>query len=295
VLHPARGWVATANNRQWPGDSRHHGGRVHDSGFRAFRIEELLGKSAEHSVSSFARIQCDVQAVDARFLLPELLGVLAQLETAAVPKPREWRAIKLLREWDYQATLSCQACPIFRRWLQRIEEDLGLNAPALHRTIALGTAVGQGPETRMKIVEAFQAALDDLKITPSEKELERFPTWEKLHYIRFRHLSSRVELGPRGQISTSGDAESVNPGSMDWTEDRRFEQTAGASQRVIVEMSQPPQIYAVLSGPNSGRASSLEKALEDKDSPWQPWRDCKIEKRLFPIDWSSVEAQEVSF
>ena len=42
LLNPPRGYIATANNSQWPQDAQFSLGRAQTQSFRAFRIEELI-------------------------------------------------------------------------------------------------------------------------------------------------------------------------------------------------------------------------------------------------------------
>jgi len=79
VINPIRGYIATANNRQWPMGAPFHAGRAHQLGFRAFRIEELLTARPQHDISSFQDLQCDVQATDARFLVTPLVKAIEPL------------------------------------------------------------------------------------------------------------------------------------------------------------------------------------------------------------------------
>jgi acyl-homoserine lactone acylase PvdQ len=285
LFNPSRGYLATANNRQWGGDSLFHVGRAHDIGFRAFRIEEMLTKASEHSPASLARIQCDLQAVDARFLLPELLGALIGLQETKGVKPREWRAIRYLREWNYETSLDCRACAVYRRWMQRIEADLGLTAAALYRSLKLEG----GPALRGSLIKAFSDALNDLKII----DPERIPAWGDVHRALFRHLSGEESLAPLDALPTPGDERTVNPGSLVWNPEGWFEHTAGASERMIFEMSQPPQVFGVLAGPNRGHAA--EARLGSNGSPWLSWRDCRQERLDYPLDWSRVGAADVKF
>lgn len=73
LLEPARGWIATANQAHSAGDGF---AGAQSQWFGAFRIEELLKSTKRADFESMKRIQCDVQAVDARFLLPRLLELL---------------------------------------------------------------------------------------------------------------------------------------------------------------------------------------------------------------------------
>src|SRR5690606_23020017 len=82
LLSPRRGWLATANNRHWPAGAGLIAGRGYSDGFRATRIEELINGTRKHDLASMRKIQCDVQAVDARYLLPDLLGALGNAKSA---------------------------------------------------------------------------------------------------------------------------------------------------------------------------------------------------------------------
>jgi penicillin amidase len=76
LFAPKRGFIVTANARQWPSDSHFHGGRAYAQAFRAQRIEELLSAQPHHDQSSLQKIQCDVFAQDAKLFLPVLLDAL---------------------------------------------------------------------------------------------------------------------------------------------------------------------------------------------------------------------------
>jgi hypothetical protein len=91
-------------------------------------------------------------------------------------------------------------------------------------------------------------------------------------------------------MPTPGDDHSVNPGTASW-EDGRFMHTAGASQRLVVEMTSPPTVYSVLAGP--------ERDVEHRDlgltgSVWDRWNHCDLEKRSFPVDWSKVQTAQAT-
>ncbi|MEK6579088.1 MAG: penicillin acylase family protein [Bdellovibrionota bacterium] len=154
VMNPPRGYVATANNLQWPSDGKYFIGRAQSTGFRALRIEELILKTPKHDLNTLKAIQCDVQAVDARFFVPRLL--------ASVVKPNiklsQWqqKAVTLLSKWDFNAGADCEACPIYRRWMENLLE--GMNENALFRLL------GSGGEMEKIALAGLTLSLKDLGV-----------------------------------------------------------------------------------------------------------------------------------
>lgn len=71
-VDPARGWIATANQRITPPGYRHH--LTHDwtLPYRQHRIEQRLAEKAKHSLDDLGAIQADVKSLAAAKLLPWL-------------------------------------------------------------------------------------------------------------------------------------------------------------------------------------------------------------------------------
>lgn len=282
VLNPNRGWIATANSRQWPSNSKFSPGRAQAQGFRQFRIEELLTQNHPHDFQSLSRVQCDTQAVDARFILPLLL------KTVSIT-PELSPAAELLKNWNFQTNLECVACALFRRWMDRIRADSGLNLPAIYR-ILHSSDHELYSSLKTTIQNTLSLAQSDVrKNNPSSTQFE-FPKWGEIHGCLFPHLGDREFFNDLG-ISTPGDEESVNPGNSEWNQGY-FRQTSGASQRLIVELTDPPTIYSIL----PGSIQDIEKRdFEKPNSPWRKWVACEYEKRIFPVDWSQVSLQKISW
>lgn len=275
LMRPARGFISTANNRQWPKESAFHGGRGYSLGFRAFRIEELIQAQSKHDFDSQKGIQCDVQVTDARFFLPVLL--------MHAPKDMPELIGQLLRSWDMRATHECKACAVFRRWIEKLQEKQGFTIGALYRWLKTADTADIDPV----VAEAFRGMQKDLKI---ELPMAEMPTWGKLHRQEFRHLSELPGLVPHESMPSQGDEFTVNPGSGDWVGDH-WDHDHGASARVIVEMTSPPTIHGVLAGTDGG----TEHFLTDPNSPWQRWERCEYQQRIFPLNWSEVVSETIRF
>ena len=292
VLDPARGYVVTANNAQWPGDAKFAAGRAFSPSFRAFRIEELLQKVPKHDLESQRHIQCDEEAEDARFLLPLMLKSLEQSARPEVAQPLVHEAVAMLRVWDRRVGMECRACGIFRAWVQewlwRTDRSEEID---LYRALATQSTAAPVVEARKlaqrELGPSLMAAIGALK----RRERGSFPTWGEIHKISFAHFSGDENFR-KDPLPSPGDTYTVSPGTMTW--DRQTAegvQTAGPSQRLLIELSDPPQIYAQV----AGSQGDIEKPkLNDPTGPWMKWNRCEVEKRLFPLDWSRVSAVKIS-
>jgi penicillin amidase len=259
VINPSRGWIATANQLQWGADGVNSVGSNHTESFRGFRIEELLraGFRERHTVESFQRIQCDRQAVDARFLVPVLLAGIPRTSTT-----------ERLAAWNFDTGLDCSECALFRLWMKELGDPQWTYARAQEGSPAFWK------EAESALMRAEQKLSSRLG-TPWVK-------WGEVHRAGFlitealRPFTLRVAEA----LPTFGDDHTVSPGSSDWVESDDgavFSHHSGASQRMVVEMSRPPRVYWSLPGANRPSASPLEK--EKAGSPdRQAWAACQLKE-----------------
>ncbi len=262
LVNPARGWVVTANHAQWGGDARFSVGTAQTQSFRGYRIEELLtdglsrGRSRVlHDVESFRKIQCDVQAVDARFLIPRLLKNV-EAGSPGVSIPRE--GLQTLRDWNFEAGRDCKACALFRLWMNELGEPEWLNAK-------LDSLEAAPRSADQEILDALVTAYNQLLSLG-----EPFRAWGERHFAPFPGTSVPRPLtraSDREWVSTPGDEHSVNPGSADFDGSTGvWRQHSGASQRMVVEMSTPPRIFISMAGTND----------ETARPNFEAWRDCRL-------------------
>jgi hypothetical protein len=261
---PSRGFIASANNIALPSTTPWDGGRGYRSGLRAFRIEELLQKERAHSLDTLRAIQCDVQVIDQRFLLPLLIKHVEQTASrGSIP-----RLISDLRIWDGNATPGCTVCGLYRRWVDLLRERLQVNLVALYRLLALQNTPIHLNEI---IAETLQAAFDQTRAQP----------WSILHIAPFPHISNERQLLDHSPVPSPGDAESVNLGRGEWR-GTAYEHTEGPSQRMIIEMARTPKIWLGFAGRNLYALSDTQANPID----WQSWAQCEIAPVAFPFDWS---------
>ncbi len=286
VLQPTRGYVMTANNEQWPKDALFRDGRAQSPSFRAFRIEELLNQTQKHDRESVKNIQCDQQVIDARFILPSLLkGLEAAATRHGGFEPRDLKVFDTLKQWDFNANEACRACGVWTFWVDLLMKETVLNREALYRVLNKDSL----SEAFLNSVwSTFHTALDSLKVGPQGE----LAAWGEIHVNPFTHFSGDPAFSVP-PIPTGGGSNSVNPGTSKWDPAQgKFVHVTGASQRLIVELSNPPIVQMDLAGSNR----DIEKPdLSDPNGPWMKWRRCEVEQKMFPMDWKQVQAQSVIF
>jgi penicillin amidase len=240
VMKPKRHYVYTANNRHWPSDAAFYGGRGYANSFRAHRIDELLKHNDKHDIESFKAIQCDNQVTDAHYFVPKLMKYLDA-------KPFEG--------WDEKATDDSKFLPIYRRLMDLLMEKWDVNEYALFRLLD-----DLNGKQRAEIKEVFKVARQEVGGR----------TWGEIHRLGFFHLSKTRRWTFSPEIAGVGDNHTVNPGTSKWNIDRTlYEQTNGASMRMIIEMRERPRIYLTLPGLNRNYTET------PANSPWMNWKNCQ--------------------
>lgn len=237
VLKPERQYAYSANNRHWPSDAKFYGGRGYSQSFRAFRIDQLL--RGEHDVESFKNLQCDRQVIDARFFLPKLVQHVKMPE---------------LENWNMVAEESSKVLPVYRRFMDLIFEKWSVNEYALYKMLDRLSEV-----QKKELNEFYSLAKDEVKGR----------TWGKILRVKFSHMSKNADWKFSEEVAGFADTHSVDPGTAKWNEDLKiYEQSSGASMRMIVELAEEPRIWLALPGLNR---------LYDKKpdvSPWLNWKNC---------------------
>jgi len=121
VTDPGSGHLVTANNRIAGDEFPHHITSEWLDGFRARRIEELLGKRDRHDLADFERMQTDVLSLPGL----EVAGRLSRLSPAA---EREAAAIDRLRLWDGRMSPDSVAASVYQAFLLRLARDVARRA-----------------------------------------------------------------------------------------------------------------------------------------------------------------------
>ena len=246
VFDPPRGFVVTANNRvvsarypypitmDWP------------EPYRAARITERIEKASPLGLEEVASIQLDRVSLQARELLPLLLGTRAS-GTAAT------RALERLKDWNLEFSPGSPEAAIYAAWYAKLSEmplDELKDVPAgnvrsrfLINALASGSAWCDDLRTPARESCAdFQASSLSRAVGLLEEKLGPDPArwrWGRLHHARFPHsVFDRVPVLRRFfslEAEAGGDASTVNVGA--YRRDGTFLMTDGPSYRQILDLS----------------------------------------------------------
>ena len=121
TVDPESGFLVTANNRIVGDEYPHHITSEWLDGFRAKRIEQLLGESEEHDLESFEAMQSD------NLSLPGLEAArrLGRLQPRG---QRELSAVERLRSWDGRLDPGTIAGTIYQAFLLRLAREVARSA-----------------------------------------------------------------------------------------------------------------------------------------------------------------------
>jgi penicillin amidase len=281
VINPVRGFVASANNRQWRTDHGISAGMAHRLSLRAFRIEELIQSKPLHDLDSLRAIQCDVQAVDARFLVPELLRWMHP-NTFPDLNSLEQEIIQLLAAWDYQTDETCTVCAFYRRWMDLLLNKMNVNETVLHQLLTRQL-------TKLPLNEPLIQTFRQVIAEWSLSRVDQVPKWRDVHLNLFPHISGDPRFTFEGSLAGPGDRFTVNLGTCEWKDGRCY-QDSGASHRLLVEMSSPPKMVRILSGTNQNLAF---RDLGQMNSPWNRWKRCEYDSLSVVLNWNQVPKDEI--
>lgn len=263
LVDPERGWIATANNRQFPLTASVFGGRAYTESFRAYRIEKLLTETKKHDLDSIKNIQCDIKAQDAEFLLPLIVPILE--------KNGMTKLASEFKKWNLQADEECIVCGVYRWSLRKAMDDLKVTESGFYKL-----ALSNNQKWQIELIQSFSQGYKKIGLKK----------WKDIHVGNFPHITGNEKWKYATEVSGKGDDNSVSPGSAKWSDDDgKFYRTSGASEKMIVELSNPPKIWLALPGLNVNyhEQSKSENQL-------RKWETCNLENVQWPIDWQKVHS-----
>lgn len=281
---PARGWLASANQKIHGADYRPHLSHEWATPWRQQRIEQLLQARPRHDLDSLAAMQADELSLGAQPLLPLFRGLKtgdASLDAA-------------LQRFDGQMRADSRVAPLFWAWVRQLTEGLladDLGEALYQRALASSsfrTAV-EGIVTRddarwcndrrtpqaescaQQAQAALQRALAELR-QQLGADSERW-RWDRLHRMKAEHRPfSRVALlRPLFELSSpaSGDTFTVNVSRVrlraDWVGDF-YTADHGPALRALYDLGDPTRGRVMISTGQSGLPWS--RHYGDLLAPW---------------------------
>jgi penicillin G amidase len=259
--NPAKGWIATANQRVHAANDPHPLTADWHMPYRHNRIESLLEAQEKHDVASMKTIQTDTVSLSAKDLLPLLLNATSTHALDA-------KAKAILNQFNGDMHLNSVGATIYNEWAHQLTrlmfaEKLGISfaieygkrdfRAGLHHILNLHAA--NRPEaaywcdiTSTAPVETCEELINlaySEALTQLSKRLGNQPEswlWGKVHIATSEHRPfSQVSLLKRHfEISrpTPGDGFTINVGFMDLGDaSNPFKVTKAASLRTIFDLS----------------------------------------------------------
>ena len=263
LVDPEQGYVLTANNRITPEDYPHHITSDWLDGYRARRIEDLLGAEDEHDLDGFARIQTDMLSIPGL----ETAHRLARLRPR---DQRETAAIERLRSWDGEMGPDSVAATIYQaftlrfarevarlaigdrdlaeRWLDRADNGFMRHVSSPWRWQSHLLALWTEADPELIGCEWDELALDSLRAALDELE-GRFGAdpagwgWGAVHALEFPHalgaanpalaaiFSRRLEVGGAQETVAQVGWDPNDPYRAIWAPAWRIIADAGAPAR----------------------------------------------------------------
>jgi penicillin amidase len=308
TIDPESGFLVTANNRIVGDDYPHHITSEWLDGYRAKRIEEMIGERERHDLDDFEAMQTDVLS------LPGLEAArrLSRLHPAG---QRERSAIERLRSWDgrldpdtvagtiYQAFLLRLAREVARaaigdrdlseRWLDRADNGFTPHTTSPWRwhshLMSLweegdGELIGRPWEEL--VLEALAGALDDLtdRFGPDAEAWQ----WGRVHEMEFPHplgdANPVLNKLLNRRLRTGGAQETVSQIAYD--PNNPYRAVWAPSWRMVADPTDPDRSRWQMFTGQSGHPASPH--YDDLQSDWMegrtqpmagegPWDDLELQ------------------
>ena len=283
--NPERGFVSSANQHSVDQDYPYYMGWLNMEFYRNRRINNILSNYDSGSVvpEDMMTLQNDSYGIRPSEILPLFLDSLERGNHADI--------IQSLTNWDYVYTAGSKAPTYFEVWWRWFEnllwdelrsDELSIGYPSDYRTIWLlknnfpqRFYDNKDTEKKESFNDLLTMSLDSAAtaISKWEDDRGREATWGNYKNTSVVHLA-RIPAFGTSNIQVDGQRKTVNS----------TKPNHGPSQRFVVEMTSPPQAWAIIPGGQSGNPGS---PLYDNMIPM--WRDGKYLKLTFMQDQRSVD------
>ncbi|HEX5326043.1 MAG TPA: penicillin acylase family protein, partial [Acetobacteraceae bacterium] len=257
-LNPARGYVASANQRIVPPDFRHPIYGAYSQGHRGVRIDQAFAGRPVMDRAANIRFQNDVKSSRAERMCPHILRHLS-----ASRDPAAGIVATALSGWDFGYDLASTAPTVFETLMALWQRTvLGVHLPA--RLLDLTSQqTGLGADLLEQGDDGyFPAGIAAAVVAVAQQSVERLRArlgddpgswrWERVHVVHWHHplsnpaTSAAFDIGP---APVDGGSHTVrNTGG----ELPPHAASSGAEYRLVVDFAAPESFLAVQNIGNSG-------------------------------------------
>jgi penicillin amidase len=282
LFNPSEGAIANANNQIVDGAFDHYLSGFFEPSYRARRIHQLLAARKRHSISEMSAAQGDLVSLQAKELIASLRPELAAIRAT---DNGLGDAAEQLLGWDGHCGSDSVAATIFHVFHHHLmkallvpslgEEFFIAYVEIFNQSIMPVERILNNPgspwfagRSRAELVcSALASACAELANCLGAK-MHRWQ-WGKVHALSINHAFSRISvLRPvlsLGPFPSGGDNFTVNLGFYRYSQP--YQQTVGASMRMIVEMGQQIRSKFILPSGQSGHLFS--EHFRDQTARWQ--------------------------
>jgi penicillin amidase len=271
---PARGYVASANQRVAPDDYPYPLYGTWGAGHRGERIRQALDGVESFDRAQAMALQNDTKSCRAERLCPPLLDWLAPSEDADVRTLR-----RVLADWDAHYRLESPAPTLFETFMQAWQERVARarfpehvvalvqahNGAAAH-LIERGEPADwfAGRDLRPELIEAARETLR--RVRARYGEAESAWQWGSVHQAHWQHPLSApdrpwLDVGPAPVDGGPDTLRNTGAGQPP------FAAASGAEYRLLVDFAEPDRFLAVQNIGNSGQPGSPHYA--DQFEAWR--------------------------
>ncbi len=271
IINPEKGYIATANNKITTDDYPYHISNVWAQPYRYERIADVLENSEEITVEDMQQLQMDSFNMQAKEFVP---AFLQQLKGEELSEQAE-HALELLKEWEYEDTVSASEPLIFHYWYEKMEATIYQDIP--DSMLDLFKVKGQSTDALLRkgingensawledygglqqvLITSLHEALAELE----EKYGEDMSEWEwgDYHRVYFEHPLSSVHPVLKYFFNKEDplpvDGSSITPMAASY-ETETGVVDHGASWRFVIDMAEAGKGYHLVAPGQSGHFKS---------------------------------------
>jgi penicillin amidase len=308
VTDPESGYVVTANNRIEPEGFEHHITSDYFDGFRATRIEQMLGAEEVHDLDTFARMQTDMRSLPGLETAHRLsrLRPRDQTETSAIERLRSWDGLMdrdSIAASIYQAFTLRFARELARavigdrdlaeRWLDRAHNGFMAHVSSPWRWQAHMLALWEEGDEEL-IGRSWEGlALDSLRgaLTDLAHRFGDDPAdwrWGRVHELHFPHAlgAANPALGwlLNRSLQVGGGQETVC--QVGWDPNDPYEAIWAPCWRMVADLSEPESSRWQQFTGNSGHPGS-----SNYDDLQPRWRDGLMQPSAGEGPWKTLRLE----